>query len=202
MIIKINPHSCILIFLKNYINHQKVILIIMAAQKKASLKKPAAKKKSASKSTVDAKQSKQINELMAQIDYFKNQMVSSSNAQLERNVQELNEQLTKLVSININLQSKMTELLIKMTDLVRENRELISLLEESGEEDIEKKSESNDGVIFELKKIEKNTSENSKYVQELGAHLKKMYTKNLLSKAIGNEMPMPESEKGEKIDEL
>lgn len=171
----------------------------MAAKKTVSKRKPARK------SAVDSRQSSEINELREQLDYFKQQMVSSSNAQFERNVQELNEQLAKLVSININLQSKMTELLIKMTDLVRENRELISLLEESGEDESEKKNEADEGMVFELKKIEKNTSDTSKYVQEMGSHLKRLYTKNLLSKAIGdkmNEMPMPESQMEDKIDEL
>ncbi|MFA5303725.1 MAG: hypothetical protein WC393_04285 [Candidatus Nanoarchaeia archaeon] len=157
-----------------------------------------AAKKKTSKKSVDVKQSKQIEELTSQVDYFKNQMVSSSNAQLERNVNELNEQLMKLVSININLQSKMTELLIKMTDLVRENRELISILEESSEEESdEKQGASNENVVFELKKIEKNTSETMKSNLELGQFLKKMYTKSLLTQAIGNklsEMPTPESE--------
>lgn len=164
------------------------------------------KKNSKSKSALDTKQSKQLEELTAQVDYFKNQLVSSSNAQLERNVNELNEQLIKLVSININLQSKMTELLIKMTDLVRENRELISLLEESSEEDsAEKQGVSNENVVFELKKIEKNTSEAMKSNVELSQFLKKMYTKNLLTKAIGdkvNEMPTPEGEEEMKTIDL
>jgi hypothetical protein len=155
---------------------------------------------------VDSRQSKQIEDLKSQVDYFKNELVSSSNANLERNVNELNEQLMKLVSININLQSKMTELLIKMTDLVRENRELIGLLEESSEEDsAEKSGVSNENIIFELKKIEKNTSETMRSNLELGQYLKKMYTKNLLTKAIGekmNGMPMPESEEEMKTIDL
>ncbi|MDD3888279.1 MAG: hypothetical protein PHN19_06005 [Patescibacteria group bacterium] len=161
----------------------------MPVNKKSSKKK---------KTSIDSKQSKQLEDLKSQVDYFKNQIVSSSNAQLERNVNELNEQLVKLVSININLQSKMTELLIKMTDLVRENRELISLLEESSEESsAENVGLSNENLVFELKKIEKNTSDTMKSNQELGQYLKKMYTKNLLSKAIGekmNQMPMPEND--------
>jgi hypothetical protein len=169
----------------------------MAAKKKSSRK---------TKNSVDIEQSKQIEDLISQVDYFKNQMVSSSNAQLERNVSELNEQLMKLVSININLQSKMTELLIKMTDLVRENRELIGLLEESSEEEsAEKPGVSNESIVFELKKIEKNTSETMKSNQELGQYLKKMYTKNLLNKAIGekmNEMPTPENDEEMKTIDL
>lgn len=157
----------------------------------------AAKKKSSKKKSVDTKQSEQLEELKAQVEYFKNQIVSSSNAQLERNVNELNNQLARLTSININLQSKMTELLIKMTDLVRENRELINLLEESAEGEAEEKSEPNQGLIFELKKIEKNTSDTLKSNQELAQHLKRVYTKTLLTRAIGEkitEMPEPEQE--------
>jgi hypothetical protein len=169
----------------------------MTSGKKASKK---------TKTSVDSRQSKQIEDLKSQVDYFKNEMVSSSNANLERNVNELNEQLIKLVSININLQSKMTELLIKMTDLVRENRELIGLLEESSQEDsAEKSGVSNESIVFELKKIEKNTSETMRSNLELGQYLKRMYTKNLLIKAIGekmNGMPMPESEEEMKTSEL
>ena len=113
----------------------------------------------------------------------------------------------KLVSININLQSKMTELLIKMTDLVRENRELISLLEESSEEESANNSGiNNENIVFELKKIGKNNEETMKSNLELGQFLKKMYTKNLLNKALGekmNEMPTPEGdEEGMKTIDL
>lgn len=171
--------------------------------KKKTVKKT---KKSNSKKSIDTKQSKEIKELKSQVEYFKKQLIASSNAELEKNVNELNEQLSKLVSININLQSKMTELLIKMTDLVRENRELISLLEDAGAEEAESKTQgiSSESVLFELKKIEKNTNETLKTNIELTHHLKKMYTKNLLSKAINGkiqEMPLPENEEGKKVNE-
>ncbi|PJA22828.1 hypothetical protein COX58_01065, partial [archaeon CG_4_10_14_0_2_um_filter_Archaea_38_6] len=94
----------------------------------------------------------QMNDLMRQVK-------DSTTTRLEENVEELNEQLNKMVSVNINLQSKMTELLIKVTDLVRENRELISLLEEEaeGEAGTNDKGTSSDSLIMELKKIETNT---------------------------------------------
>jgi len=142
-----------------------------------------------SKTKLDEQQSKEIDNLKAQLDFFKNEMVSSSSAQLEKNVNNLNEQISKLVSININLQSKMTELLIKMTDLVRENRELISLLEEASEEETaEKPGSGNEELIFELKKIEKNTEDSLKSSQELAQYMKRMYTKNLLTKVIGEKL--------------
>ncbi|MDD5499483.1 MAG: hypothetical protein PHT91_01240, partial [Candidatus Nanoarchaeia archaeon] len=119
--------------------------------------------KKSPKAKIDETQSKEIENLKSQLNFFKNEMVSSSNATLEKNVNTLNEQLAKLVGININLHSKMTELLIKMTDLVREDRELVSLLEESSEEEsVEKQPISNQELIFELKKIEKNTSDSAK----------------------------------------
>jgi len=164
----------------------------MAARKKSAKITKKAKPRNSSHNP-----SKEIKALKAQLDYFKNQMMASSGVQLERNVGELNEQLVKLVSININTQSKMTELLIKMTDLVRENRELISLLEESSEEETAEKTGGNENLVFELKRIEKNTAENMKATMELSQYLKKTYTKLLLSKAIGekmSEMPTPETE--------
>ncbi|PIU61581.1 hypothetical protein COS83_03905 [archaeon CG07_land_8_20_14_0_80_38_8] len=140
----------------------------------------------------------QMNDLMRQVK-------DSTTTRLEENVEELNEQLNKMVSVNINLQSKMTELLIKVTDLVRENRELISLLEEEaeGEAGTNDKGTSSDSLIMELKKIETNTrgmkEENTKVLD----YIKKLYTKNLLSKAIkgriSEESPPAPEEGGEDV---
>jgi hypothetical protein len=140
-----------------------------------------------------------IKKLKAQVSALKSLMKESSSSKLEQNVEELNEQITKMVSININLQSKMTELLIKVTDLIRENRELISLLEEASEVAEEEAGPDWSGMIAELKNITSNTadlkSENTKLVD----YIKRFYTKGLLTRAVtggkmeeGAEVPVPE----------
>lgn len=155
-------------------------------------------KKSSSK-TKRSSTNSDIRELKEQVLFLKEQLNSSGSHQLKSNIGELNEQITKLVSININLQSKMTELLIKVTDLIRENRELVSLLEESsdsGEEGV-----SNEGLLVELKKIEINTSGLYQENFKLTEYIKRMYTKSLLSSAINGisnedkKMPLPGEEK-------
>ncbi|MBN1923903.1 MAG: hypothetical protein JW791_04040 [Nanoarchaeota archaeon] len=172
----------------------------MVAKKKTA--KKTAKKKTATKSSVN----KEIKALKEQLDVFKSQMRESSSAKLEQNIEDLSEQLNKMVSININLQSKMTELLIKVTDLIRENRELISLLEEasSGEEEEGEANKAFDSEIMlvELKKIEKNTSDLTAENVKLNDYIKRMYTKSLLSKAIkGKVESSPKKEEEEPVEE-
>ncbi len=145
----------------------------------------------------------EIKELKSQVEFLKKIVEESSAKKLEDNIEELNEQITKMVSININLQSKMTELLIKVTDLIRENRELVNLLEEASEEEEEEGPDWN-SILVELKKIEKNTADFKEANSKLVEYIKKMYTKNLLAKAIKGAdagIPIP-SEKEVKVGEL
>jgi len=156
-------------------------------------------KKSSSKTKRNTNNS-DIKELKEQVLFLKEQLSSSSSNQLKNNIEELNEQITKLVSININLQSKMTELLIKVTDLIRENRELVSLLEEASDGE-QGGGTSNEGLLVELRKIENNTNELYQENSKLVEYIKRMYTKSLLSSAMNgnvNEektMPLPSEER-------
>ncbi len=172
----------------------------MPVKKKLTSKKKTTKRKASVKSTV----SKQISLLKEQLESFKKQMRESSSAKLDDSIEDLSDQLNKMVSININLQSKMTELLIKVTDLIRENRELIGLLEEAsaGEEEgeVEVKNPDYEGLLVEMKKIEKNTSDLLVENLKLNNYIKKNYTRRLLSSAIQgkvkeeNNFPAPPEE--------
>ena len=48
--------------------------------------------------------------------------------ELGDNISRLNEQVLKLVTVNINLQAKITELLIKSTEQIEQVTEMIELL--------------------------------------------------------------------------
>ena len=169
------------------------------------------------------KNKESINKLKSEVSTLKKSFQTSAYTKFEGNVQDLNEQVTKLVSINLTLQSKMTELLIKVTDLIRENRELISLLEEASESGAEAASggineESKslfESLLVEMKKVTKNTYIMGESFKNLDSYMRKAYTKGLLSKAIGGKFeasPMPEeegeeaslppSEGGIRLDEL
>ncbi len=116
---------------------------------------------------------------------------------LSNNIEDLNEQITKMVSININLQSKMTELLIKVTDLIRENRELIGLLEEASEAEVMEPETSRTELLNELKMIKSSISEMSSSFKGLEKYIKKAYTKEMLSKAVGGKVEAPPEKKEE-----
>lgn len=154
----------------------------------------AAKKTSNKKKVND-----EIGKLKAQVSALKDLMKESTSGRLEQNIEELNEQLNKMISININLQSKMTELLIKVTDLIRENRELISLLEEASETTAGEESKGPDweSLLVELKNITSNTTDLKEENTKLVDYIKRFYTKNLLSKAVkGRIKEAPEEEGG------
>ncbi|VVB74521.1 Uncharacterised protein [Candidatus Tiddalikarchaeum anstoanum] len=137
------------------------------------------------------KERDELKGLRLQVSALKKSIEDSTYAKFENNVEDLNEQLTKMISINITLQSKMTELLIKVTDLIRENRELIGLLEEASSSEGQAGGQGEDtmgSVLLELKKINKNTFLMGESFKDLDGYIKKMYTKGLLSKAIGDKV--------------
>lgn len=178
---------------------------------KKVLKKKVVKKKAIKKNTVRRKSVRKvipkdnynkrvIEELKQEMLLLKQTFEERATNKLEDNVQNLNEQIVKMVSVNINLQSKMTELLIKVTDLIRENREIISLLEEASEIEpsIKQKGKLDyEGVFLEVKKISLSTSKISEENKELLEYMKKMYTKQLLNKTLNGNISLPQSIKNE-----
>ncbi|MCW1296884.1 MAG: hypothetical protein OH319_04355 [Candidatus Parvarchaeota archaeon] len=108
----------------------------------------------------------------------------------EREILELREQVEKLITLSINLQAKMTELMIKITDLITNEKEMIALLKEVSEIEAENlKSASESGTVAqvnfqplldELKKLSSQNEQMIKSMSEVENYLKKAYTKGLL----------------------
>ena len=143
---------------------------------------------------------KAINELKQEVIILKQSLENRETNKLEHNIQNLNEQIIKMVSVNINLQSKMTELLIKVTDLIRENREIISLLEEASEIEPTNKEKNKidyEGIFLEVKKISLSTSKMSEENKGLLDYMKRIYTKQLLSKTLNGNIPVHKNSKNE-----
>lgn len=110
--------------------------------------------------------------------------------ELNENIEKLSEQLSKLVTININLQSKMTELLIKITEQTEEVSEMIELLKKASEieEEVsvkeERKEESFAPIISELKKLSNQNTVMIEEFKRLGEYISKAYTKGLITRAV------------------
>ncbi|RLG17199.1 hypothetical protein DRN62_01820 [Nanoarchaeota archaeon] len=107
----------------------------------------------------------------------------------EEAINKLNEQIEKMVTISINLQAKMTELMIKMTDLVEGVNEMVGLLKEASEVELEQLKEAgvtlNVGpLIEEVKKLQEQNKEMVKALKGLEGYFKKMYTRELITKAV------------------
>jgi hypothetical protein len=116
----------------------------------------------------------------------------------ERDILELREQVEKLITLSINLQAKMTELMIKVTDLIANEKEMITLLKEVSEIEAEslKASEATGGtvqqvnlqpLIDELKKLSSQNEQMIKSMGEVENYLKKAYTKGLLRSMLTRE---------------
>lgn len=107
---------------------------------------------------------------------------------LRDNIERLNEQISKLITININLQAKMTELLIKDAELIEQTTEMVELLKrasevEGGGEKAEAKIDMQP-VVDELKKISSQNEVISVALERLIGTQSKEYTRELLSKAL------------------
>ncbi len=110
--------------------------------------------------------------------------------ELGENIEKLNEQVSKLVTVNINLQAKMTELLIKVTEQIEQVTEMIELLRHASE--IETTAPEKGGmdlspVINELKVISSQNEDIKKGFMELNNFMRSLYRKEMISKAIKKE---------------
>ncbi|MBR9679182.1 MAG: hypothetical protein GON13_02860 [Nanoarchaeota archaeon] len=95
--------------------------------------------------------------------------ISTEVSDLRRELSELNNLITKMVATNINVQSKVTESLIKMDDLIKEVKDMVELLQvatemESGPTEIHGFSD----MTSSLKKLNTN-------VESIDTNLKKVY---------------------------
>lgn len=107
--------------------------------------------------------------------------------ELKKNIERLSEQISKLVTINLNLQAKMTELMIKMTDLIKNEDEMIELLRKASEIEVSAEREIKVDLTPLTKELKELSETNKKLVEGLKLlenYLKKAYTKELISKAV------------------
>ena len=105
----------------------------------------------------------------------------------EETISDLREQINKMVTISINLQAKVTELLIKMTDLTENVTEMVDLLKEASEleEEGSPGAQMNiEPIVNELKELGKHNIDVVKSIKTLNDYLKKMYTRQLIGKVV------------------
>ncbi len=102
---------------------------------------------------------------------------------LDSQIENVNEQMEKMISINLTLQSKITELMIKQIDLIESLKKMIDLLEEAGQEEEEKVD-----YITPLKEtMETLVSKQDELLtalQTIDKHITREYTREMLTKAL------------------
>lgn len=107
--------------------------------------------------------------------------------ELGENVDKLNEQLMKLITVNINLQAKITELLIKTTEQIEQVTEMTELLKRASEIETGNEKEIKidmSPVVAELKVISTQNEEIKKGFGELSGFMRKDYRREMISQAI------------------
>jgi len=107
--------------------------------------------------------------------------------ELSENIERLNEQVLKLVTVNINLQAKITELLIKTTEQVEQVNEMIELLKRASEvETVEAKEAKIDmsPVVNQLKVMSGQNEEIKSGLARLSDFMRVLYRRDKLEQAI------------------
>ena len=100
-------------------------------------------------------------------------------------IRESNEQMGKMITINLTLQSKITELLIKMADLVKNVNEMVILLKETGEE--EEQGSDFSPMVKALEDMKGQNEEILVALQAIDKHMSRDYTREMLGRAIRKE---------------
>jgi hypothetical protein len=111
--------------------------------------------------------------------------------ELGENIEELNEQVLKLVTVNINLQSKITELLIKNTEQIEQVTEMIELLKRASEVEVGEKEVKLDlsPVVTELRTMSAQNEEIKRGLQELSNFMRTLYRRERITQAIEASKP-------------
>src|SRR3989339_1382364 len=107
--------------------------------------------------------------------------------ELGENVDKLNEQLMKLITVNINLQAKITELLIKTTEQIEQVTEMTELLKRASEIETSNEKEIKidmSPVVAELKVLSSQNEEIKKGFGELSGFMRKDYRREMIAQAI------------------
>jgi len=104
--------------------------------------------------------------------------------EFKKDVEKLSEQIDKLVTINLTLQTKITELLVKHAELLKDLDDMILLLKQATEVETETGIVNLEPVVEELKKLEKQNEEMSEAIRELTAYLRRTYTRGLIERIV------------------
>ncbi len=121
---------------------------------------------------------------------------------LRRNIERLNEQVSKLVTVNINLQAKITELLIKDSEMIEQVTEMVDLLKKASEMEVTEAGPAAapqvkinlDPVILELKKLGLQNDQLLQSFSFLQEYMSKTYTRSLITQMVAKpeqELPPP-----------
>lgn len=103
---------------------------------------------------------------------------------LTREIMDTSEDMQKMITINLTLQAKMTEMMIQTTELLKNVSEMVSLLKESAEAEEEVTSEGTATVKI-LEEIRNQNADILLSLQTLDKHLTREYTREMLGKAVG-----------------
>lgn len=108
--------------------------------------------------------------------------------ELNESIDKLDEQVMKLVTVNINLQAKITELLIKDTEQIEQVTEMIELLKRASE--VETTGEKQEikidlsPLLNELKILTSQNEEIKKGFSDLSNFMRTDYRRNLITQAM------------------
>jgi len=107
--------------------------------------------------------------------------------ELRDNIGRLNEQVLKLVTVNINLQAKITELLIKNAEQIEQSTEMIELLKRASEVEISPEKEMKidlSPVVKELRTISLQNEVIKKGFVELSNFMRTIYRREMITQAV------------------
>lgn len=131
-----------------------------------------------------------MKKLEKEVKALKEREGEDTQDKLKDNIERLNEQISKLITININLQAKMTELLIKDAEMIEQTTEMVELLKKASEVEGGGAGEKSElkvdmgPVVDELRKISAQNEIISGSLERLMGLQSKEYTRNLLTKAL------------------
>lgn len=104
--------------------------------------------------------------------------------EFKKDVEKLSEQIDKLITINLTLQTKITELLVKHAEVLKDLDEMVNLLRQATEIESEAGTVNLAPVVEELKKIQEQNKELMETIRELTTYLKRTYTRGLIERIV------------------
>ncbi|MCW1300864.1 MAG: hypothetical protein QW507_01515 [Candidatus Nanoarchaeia archaeon] len=104
--------------------------------------------------------------------------------EFKKDVEKLSEQIDKLITINLTLQTKITELLVKHAEVLKDLDEMVNLLRQATEIESESSVVNLAPVVDELKKIQEQNKEMMETIRELTTYLKRTYTRGLIERIV------------------